>query len=75
MKCAGGTTRRRTAAGQHGGKRFREEGRAAQAVSVTDGCVFVIWDNRCVMHRRDAFSPELRRVMHRTQVKAEAAPA
>lgn len=35
----------------------------------------VIWDNRCVMHRRDAFSPAVRRVMHRTQVKAEAAPA
>ena len=35
----------------------------------------VIWDNRCVMHRRDAFSPEVRRVMHRTQVKAEVAPA
>ena len=35
----------------------------------------VIWDNRCVMHRRDAFSPDVRRVMHRTQVKAEAAPA
>ena len=35
----------------------------------------VIWDNRCVMHRRDAFSPAARRVMHRTQIKAEAAPA
>ena len=35
----------------------------------------VIWDNRCVMHRRDSFSPAVRRVMHRTQVKAEAAPA
>ena len=35
----------------------------------------VIWDNRCVMHRRDAFSPDVRRVMHRTQVKAEVAPA
>ena len=34
-----------------------------------------IWDNRCVMHRRDAFSPDVRRVMHRTQVKAEVAPA
>ena len=34
----------------------------------------VIWDNRCVMHRRDAFSPAVRRVMHRTQIKAEAAP-
>ena len=35
----------------------------------------VIWDNRCVMHRRDAFSPDARRVMHRTQVKADAPPA
>ena len=32
-------------------------------------------DNRCVMHRRDAFSPTVRRLMHRTRVKAEAAPA
>ena len=29
----------------------------------------VIWDNRCVMHRRDAFDPGSRRVMHRTQIK------
>lgn len=29
----------------------------------------VIWDNRCVMHRRDAFDPQARRVMHRTQIK------
>ena len=28
----------------------------------------VIWDNRCVMHRRDAFDGEARRVMHRTQI-------
>lgn len=35
----------------------------------------LIWDNRCVMHRRDAFSADARRVMHRTQVKAEAPPA
>lgn len=35
----------------------------------------VIWDNRCVMHRRDAFSPSARRIMHRTQVKADAPPA
>ena len=34
----------------------------------------VIWDNRCVMHRRDAFSPDVRRVMHRTQIKADAPP-
>jgi taurine dioxygenase len=35
----------------------------------------VLWDNRCTMHRRDAFDPEQRRVMHRTQVKGESAPA
>ncbi len=29
----------------------------------------VIWDNRCTMHRRDAFDPGARRIMHRTQVK------
>ena len=33
----------------------------------------VMWDNRCTMHRRDAFDPASRRVMHRTQIKA--APA
>jgi taurine dioxygenase len=31
----------------------------------------VLWDNRCVMHRRDAFDPAARRVMHRTQVKGD----
>ncbi len=35
----------------------------------------VLWDNRCTMHRRDAFDPASRRVMHRTQVKGEAMPA
>ena len=29
----------------------------------------LIWDNRCVIHRRDAFDPSTRRVMHRTQCK------
>jgi taurine dioxygenase len=29
----------------------------------------VIWDNRCVMHRRDEFDPALRRLMHRTQIQ------
>ncbi len=29
----------------------------------------LIWDNRCAMHRRDAFDPASRRVMHRTQCK------
>lgn len=27
----------------------------------------LIWDNRCAMHRRDAFDPASRRIMHRTQ--------
>src|SRR5229473_1924331 len=27
------------------------------------------WDNRCAMHRRDAFDPRSRRLMHRTQLK------
>ena len=31
----------------------------------------VLWDNRCVMHRRDPFDPATRRVMHRTQVKGD----
>jgi taurine dioxygenase len=34
----------------------------------------VLWDNRCTMHRRDAFDPELRRIMHRTQIKGETRP-
>ena len=28
----------------------------------------IIWDNRCVMHRRDAFDPSSRRIMHRTEI-------
>jgi len=35
----------------------------------------VLWDNRCTMHRRDAFDDKTRRIMHRTQVKGEARPA
>src|SRR5262245_45343620 len=35
----------------------------------------VLWDNRCTMHRRDAFDPNSRRIMHRTQVKGERRPA
>ncbi len=31
----------------------------------------VMWDNRCVMHRRDAFDEKLRRLMHRTQIVGE----
>src|SRR5262249_37834026 len=35
----------------------------------------VMWDNRCTMHRRDAFDPNSRRIMHRTQVKGAQRPA
>ncbi len=35
----------------------------------------VMWDNRCTMHRRDAFDASTRRVMHRTQVKGVAPSA
>ena len=31
----------------------------------------VMWDNRCAMHRRDAFDPNSRRLMHRTQIKGD----
>ena len=34
----------------------------------------VLWDNRCTMHRRDAFNPTSRRILHRTQIKGEARP-
>ena len=33
----------------------------------------VMWDNRCTLHRRDAFDPAARRLMHRTQIKDAAA--
>ena len=29
----------------------------------------LMWDNRCAMHRRDAFDGGARRIMHRTQIK------
>jgi taurine dioxygenase len=34
----------------------------------------VLWDNRTTMHRRDAFDPTARRVMHRTQIKGSGQP-
>jgi len=34
----------------------------------------LIWDNRLTMHRRDAFDPRSRRVMHRTQIKGTNVP-
>jgi len=30
----------------------------------------LMWDNRCVIHRRDEFDPNSRRIMHRTQINA-----
>jgi taurine dioxygenase len=32
----------------------------------------VLWDNYCTLHRRDAFDPNARRVMHRTQIKGSS---
>ena len=32
----------------------------------------VVWDNRCTMHRRNAFDPASRRIMHRTQIKSDS---
>jgi taurine dioxygenase len=31
----------------------------------------VLWDNRCVMHRRDEFDPNSRRLMHRSQIRGD----
>ena len=33
----------------------------------------VMWDNRCTMHRRDAFDSSARRILHRTQLLSAAA--
>ena len=35
---------------------------------------FVLWDNRCVMHRRGPFNSKMRRLMHRTQIKDAVRP-
>ncbi len=35
----------------------------------------VLWDNRCTMHRRDAFDAGSRRIMHRTQITGETPPS
>ncbi|MGA0394813.1 MAG: TauD/TfdA dioxygenase family protein, partial [Rhodospirillales bacterium] len=29
----------------------------------------IIWDNSCVLHRRDSFDPDARRILHRAQIK------
>jgi taurine dioxygenase len=40
---------------------FRQQWRAGDVV---------VWDNRCTLHRRDAFDPAARRLLHRTQIKS-----
>jgi len=35
----------------------------------------VLWDNRSTMHRRNAFHPGTRRVMHRTQIQGDVRPS
>ena len=34
----------------------------------------LMWDNRCVLHRRESFDANSRRLMHRTQMKGSAKP-
>jgi taurine dioxygenase len=34
----------------------------------------VLWDNRCVLHRRNQLDASVRRHMHRTQIQAEGRP-
>ena len=34
----------------------------------------LMWDNRCVIHRRDEFDPGSRRIMHCTQINARQIP-
>ena len=33
----------------------------------------VMWRNLCVLHRRDAFDPAVRRRLHRAQIRGEEA--
>ncbi len=40
---------------------FRQQWRAGDVL---------VWDNRCTLHRRDAFDPNARRLMHRTQIRS-----
>jgi taurine dioxygenase len=35
---------------------------------------YLMWDNRCVMHRREPFNADMRRVMHRTQIRDSERP-
>ncbi len=31
----------------------------------------IVWDNRCMMHHRDAFDPTARRIMHKTMTEGD----
>ncbi len=42
---------------------FRQEWRVGDVI---------VWDNRGTLHRRDAFDPRARRLLHRTQIRAPA---
>ncbi len=42
---------------------FRQEWRVGDVM---------VWDNRCTLHRRDAFDPGARRLLHRAQIRASA---
>lgn len=42
---------------------FRQEWRVGDVL---------VWDNRCTLHRRDAFDPRARRLLHRTQIRQAA---
>jgi len=35
----------------------------------------LLWDNRVTLHRRDAFDPQSRRILHRTQIRGPAVEA
>jgi taurine dioxygenase len=50
---------------------LREEYVFAHQWAVGD---LLMWDNRSTMHRRDAFDPNTRRIMHRTQIKGSSKP-
>ena len=48
-----------------------EQEAVTQAMRMARPGDLVLWDNRSVMHRRDAFDESLRRRMHRTQIVGE----
>jgi taurine dioxygenase len=53
---------------------YATEGRFGWRQQWRDGDV-VVWDNRCLIHRRDAFEPSSRRVLLRIQVEGSSPPS